>query len=210
MDSKYKLILVTLVLFLSISFINSTPYSDCTVYGNCKPLISGTGGNITNNYYNNTYVNGTGGGNSSFNQSLTDTLYYPLNTNPAGYLTTESDPVFNNWLGNPNKNLAVNYLYASGGLLDAVAGTGNLSVGPVERCLYNLTGSCVLNWTDGVNLGAGSMDYTNIAMTNQTNTFTQNQQFQGNITNSVNTTRGMVITPSGCIVIGNLSLVSLC
>jgi hypothetical protein len=62
----------------------------------------------------------------------------------------------------------------------------------------------ILSWS----AGAGSMDYTNVAMTNQTNTFTMNQEFEGNITNSVNTTRGIVICPSGTVIIGNISLAS--
>ena len=35
--------------------------------------------------------NGTGG-NTSFNQNLTDTLYYPLNLNPLGYYNSSTLP----------------------------------------------------------------------------------------------------------------------
>ena len=34
-------------------------------------------------------------------QPTADTLYYPLSSNPAGYLTSETDPVFTAWLATP-------------------------------------------------------------------------------------------------------------
>lgn len=86
--------------------------------------------------------------------------------------------------------------------------SGTKSLAWNTRCLYNSTGSCVLNYTTGVSSG-GTMGYTNIALTNQTNTFNNNQNFNGNITNSVNASFG-IYNSGNCIVIGDLKYLSEC
>jgi hypothetical protein len=56
---------------------------------------------------------------------------------------------------------------------------------------------------------SGSSDLTNVAYTNETNTFNQTQYLNGNITNSVNSSWG-IYNDGNCIVIGNLVYASEC
>lgn len=71
--------------YVTYNVTNVTNITNTTV-NNITNITNVT--NITNNYF---------GGNTSWNESYADTLYYPRSSNPAGYLTTftEVDPVWN-------------------------------------------------------------------------------------------------------------------
>ena len=135
------------------------PISDLITYltGNYYPLSSNPAGYLTSftetdpiytasSWYST--VNNSANWNTAYSwgnhalagyltQTLADTLYYPLSSNPAGYLTsyTETDPVFTAWLATPpNVSIFTNdvgYLTSIPSLQD-VTNVGNTTTNYIE------------------------------------------------------------------------------
>ncbi|MBU0760253.1 MAG: hypothetical protein KJ858_01015, partial [Nanoarchaeota archaeon] len=116
-------------------------------------LSVNTTSNIMNlDFYNKSEVDdlvaGAGGGNSSFNQSLTDTLYYSI-SNPSNFINETTGQVFNDTtliltvnssLWNYINSNEASWLSTYNETYDAKAGTGNCPAGQV---VVNTTSSGV-------------------------------------------------------------------
>ena len=97
---------------LLTSLVSSETYSDCSRYGNCQPISTGggTGGGITNNYYNVTIVNGT-----SFNDTYAGTTAnWEGNSSMVYNHTTAIETLYGKWFYNmtsPFTNWLSTFLY---------------------------------------------------------------------------------------------------
>lgn len=170
-----------------------------------------TTGNAT---FNNLNLNGKL--NMSNNSWIIDSSGYAVINQNLGYLYKSQGASFTidwrNLLALSDNDAKVSLRWGERQLYDSAGTTIMMNWatnGTVDFINNNITAKNIC-YSNGTNCQAssGGMNYTNLALTNQTNTFTTNQYFEGNITNSVNTTRGMYICRSGTIIIGNLSLAS--
>jgi hypothetical protein len=143
---KRGLIIIFTFLFLlgllNLDLANSLPY-DCSIFGTCRsiPITSsslsciphdcGLGNCIQSTVGGYICVPCGVGGNSSWNESRANNIYYPINSNPSSYcnstngfcgggLSFESDPIFTSWqsqfepvlvLNNQSNNFNFNNLY---------------------------------------------------------------------------------------------------
>jgi len=174
---------------------------DSVTSGDNYLIVSPTTGNVVITQ-NTTQLNLTieqiastfAGGNSSFNQSLTDTLYYSI-SNPLNFINDTQASIYNDTtliltvnssLWDYITNNEADWLSTFNSTYDSFAIDG------VQIKYQNITniptcsGTDVLSF-DGTTLsciaqtGSGG-DLTNVAFINESNTFTPNQTFSGNIT----------------------------
>ena len=106
--------------------------------------VSTGGSSVTNNYYTTS--------NESFNQSLTDSLYYSI-LNPSNFINSTPN-IFNQNL-NTSDNVAFNTGTFSSGILDNL-GSSIVSLDTNVRELYDNTGAFVVNWETQARLWGGS------------------------------------------------------
>ena len=96
--------------------------------------------------------------------SAANLLYYPLSSNPAGYLTSETDPVFTAWLATP-PNVSIftndaNYI----DLTDLSAGTG-ISYNNLTGVITNSAPDQTVAFTNGTGISVTGT-YPNFTITN--------------------------------------------
>lgn len=156
-SNKFKKLALFIFLFgiLLINFTDATSFSDCEVYGNCKPTVSGntyinnTNISITNNYNNVTQIN-----------NITTPMDY---TNLA--LTNQS----NSFSGNQTTNSWWNGLF-NWTVLNNWFGWNGATLSFNESKLNATIDARTIPFNN-----------TNVAMTNQTNTFTQSNTINQNL-----------------------------
>lgn len=111
--------------------------------------------------------------NQSWNQSLASTLYYPLSSNPAGYLTTETDPL---WTANlTSGQIRVNISGNSTGLV-CNGCIGSTQIQDIYLLNTGDTGSGTYLWAGNHTFGGGAIPIVFLDVTNNrvgigTNTF---------------------------------------
>lgn len=112
----------TILKFDGYGTANFTNYNIITI-GNISVsnLTASLYCNSTNCYTLENLLNNTGSGNVTFNQTLTDSLYYPLNTNPTKYLTNYSNSSYytvNNPAGYVNDSNFSNWVNETGFIIN--------------------------------------------------------------------------------------------